>query len=153
MTTSSTDFDRLARLLQERLGELRLLEAALRQSLSAIAALDLDEIEAVTRRKAALCERIAALDAIISAAPGVKNSAQKWRAPKFHIENDASPALRDAANANMEAQKEIAQLSRTSNELLRRSKLSNTALLNLFGTQSGMTYSNPMEAFANSEGF
>ena len=152
MTLSTSDVDRLARLLQERLGELRLLEEALRQSLSAIVALDLDQIEALTRRKSALCERIAALDAIIAAIPGVtRQTAPRVRKINLNFGGEA-PALRDAADANMNAQKEIAQLSRTSGELLRRARLSTTALLNVYDSHRGVTYSNPMEAFAAGDG-
>jgi hypothetical protein len=48
-------------------------------------------------------------------------------------------------------QKEAARLSRTASELIRRSRISNLALLNAISQQTSLTYSNPLERFSHAE--
>src|SRR6185437_11222162 len=149
MAASAQHVSRLSLLLEHKVNALRELCHALALSLPAMVHLDLAGIEQSTARQSELCDAIASIDAKLERVTRRSTSESEFALDLIDsdVDFESLAHLRKIVEELREAQREAARLSRTMAELIRRSRISNLALLHAIAQQTSLTYSNPREHF------
>jgi hypothetical protein len=153
MVASAQHVSRLCLLLEHKVSALRELCQALAASLPAMVNLDLAGIEQSIARQTELCDAIASIDAKLQRFTRRSTSDAAFALDLIDsaADSDSLAHLRTTVEELRATQKEAASLSRTASELIRRSRISNLALLNAISLQTSSTYSNPLERFSHAE--
>jgi hypothetical protein len=117
-----------------------------------MAELDLDAMEHCISRQAELCDAIASVDSRLQRI-GKRRESDTFIFELLdpEVDSEALVYLRSLVEELRTTQKRAKRLNETVSELVRRSRISNTALLNAISQQTSLTYSNPLERFSHAE--
>jgi hypothetical protein len=153
MAANAQQVSRLSLLLEHKVSAMHELCQALAASLPAMMNLDLAGIEQSVVRQSELCETISSIDSKLQRVTRRSTSEAAFALDVVDSDADAESLarLRLIVEELRAMQKEAARLSRTASELIRRSRISNLALLNAISQQTSLTYSNPLERFSHAE--
>lgn len=153
MAANAQHVSRLSLLLEQKVIALRELCQALAASLPAMVNLDLAGIERSVARQNELCDAIASIDAKLRRVTRRSTSESEFALDLIDsdVDSESLSHLRTIVEELRATQQEAARLSRTASELIRRSRISNLALLNAISQQTSLTYSNPRERFSHTE--
>ena len=152
MSAKPQHVERLSVLLERRLEATRSLCEALEEYLPALAELDLDAMEHCISRQSELCDAIASVDSRLQRIAKRREShAFIFELLDPEVDSESLVYLRSLVEELRTTQKRAKRLNETVSELVRRSRISNTALLNAISQQTSLTYSNPLERFSHAE--